>query len=171
MYAALGADLTDDSSRAAPVSVGVASTGDFYTAHGSVTEYWACGQAADCKASRRRLHRPGGGGPVTGLRSGLWSAGVRDSRVGAVAGRVGGRSAGVGGPAFEGAFLSPCGRHTFALSVPPSNTGFVRRSNMPRVRPSNGELWGGVRISVYGAVMVVIGCGRRCGRRSAWSRR
>ena len=118
VYVALGADLTDNSSRAAPVSVGVASTGRLlhrprprHRVLGLRTGRRLPGESTTVASSWRR-------GAATGLRSGLWSAGVRDSRIGAVAGRVGGRSAGVGGNAFTGAFLSPCGRHTFALPVP-----------------------------------------------------
>lgn len=36
------------------------------------------------------------------------------------------------------AFLGWFGRYTFALAVPPSNTGAVRQSNSQGVRPSNG---------------------------------
>ena len=59
--------MTDNSSRAAPLSDGVASTTDGPTPAPPTApspSYWACGQAADCQASRRRLHRPGGGEPV-----------------------------------------------------------------------------------------------------------
>ena len=42
------------------------------------------------------------------------------------------------GSAVFAASLGGFGRHTFALAVPPSNTGAVRQPNRPGVRASNG---------------------------------
>ena len=69
-----------------------------------------------------------------GSCGGSWWAGAGGSG----GGLSGGSGSVVSGSAFAGAFLSPCGRHTFALAVPPSNTGVVRQSNRPGVRASNG---------------------------------